>query len=112
MAPGTRSTNGGSAASARSRPPQSRATAAEMKLDDPDRKLDQLREAAERIKANLVELELDSSRQLLEASTLEGESAARSSAASDALTELWRRHGLLEALLQHADKQHGSRRAD
>jgi hypothetical protein len=83
-----------------------------MKLDDPDRKLEQLREAAERISANLVDLEIDSSRQLLEASTLEGESAARWSAASTALTELWRRHELLEGLLQRADKLGGSRRAD
>jgi hypothetical protein len=74
--------------------------------------LQRLHEAAERISANLVELELDSSRQLLAASPLVGESAARWSAASTALTELWRRHGLLEHLLQRADKLHGSRRAN
>jgi hypothetical protein len=83
-----------------------------MKPDELDLKLQRLHEAAERISANLVELEIDSSRQLLEASRLEGESAARWSAASNALTELWRRHGLLEDLLQRADKLHGSRRAD
>jgi hypothetical protein len=83
-----------------------------MRLDDPSNELGRLHEAAERISANLVELELDSSRQLLEASSLEGESAARWSAASDALTELWRRHGLLEGWVARADKLHGSRRAD
>jgi hypothetical protein len=62
-----------------------------------------LQAAAERIAGSLVELELDSSRKLLEASTLEGESAARWAAASAALTELWRRHGLLEELLQRAE---------
>jgi hypothetical protein len=83
-----------------------------MKGEAPSPMLQRLHEAAERISANLVELELDSSRQLLEASPLVGESAARWSAASTALTELWRRHGLLEHLLQRADKLHGSRRAN
>jgi hypothetical protein len=69
-----------------------------------------LRRAAERISASLVELELDSSRQLLEASALEGESAARWAVASDALTELWRRRGLLEELLERADEAERARR--
>jgi hypothetical protein len=80
--------------------------------DEPERQLRELREAAERISSNLVELELDSSRQLLEASALTGESAATWSAASDALTDLWRCHGLLESLLERADKLGGFRRAD
>lgn len=80
-----------------------------MKSDDPAAKLSQLHQASERISANLVELELDSSRQLLEATSLTGESAAAWSSASAALTELWRRHGLLEVLLARADK---ARRAD
>ena len=46
-----------------------------MKLDDLDRKLDRLRAAAQRISANLVELEVDSDRQLLEATELEGNRA-------------------------------------
>ena len=71
-----------------------------------------LRQAAERISANLVELELDSSRQLLEASTLTGYTAERWSAASASLTELWRRHGLLEQLLERAEQLHGARRAN
>jgi hypothetical protein len=80
--------------------------------EEAERKLQELHEAAERISSNLVELELDSSRQLLEASALVGQSAETWSAASDALTELWRRHGLLESLLKRADKLHGFKRAD
>jgi hypothetical protein len=71
---------------------------------DPKAHLQQLHEAAERISSNLVELEIDAGRRLLETSTLEGQSAERWSGASDALTELWRRQGLLEDLLQRADK--------
>jgi hypothetical protein len=74
---------------------------------EPQAKLRALHEAAERAAANLVELELDSSRQLLEASALQGESGARWSAANAQLTELWRRHGLLEELLRRADELRG-----
>ena len=83
-----------------------------MKLDDPVQTLQRMHSAAEWISANLVELEIDSTRRLLESSMLEGESAVRWSAASDAITELWRRHALLEDLLQRMDRLHGSRRAD
>jgi hypothetical protein len=83
-----------------------------MSFEDPRSKLSSLHTAAERISANLVELEIDSSRRLLEGTALQGESAARWSAASDALTELWRRQSLLEDLLKRADKLRGSRRAD
>ena len=77
-------------------------TTADMKLDDLDRELERLREASERVAANLVELEIDSSRQLLEACTLTGESAARWSTASAALTDLWEWRGLLERFLERA----------
>jgi hypothetical protein len=82
-----------------------------MKPDDLDRKLQRLREAGERIAANLVELEVDSNRQLVEASALEGESAARWSATSASITELWRRHGLLESVLERAGKLRGGWRS-
>jgi len=82
-----------------------------MNLEDPRPKLRTLHEAAERISANLVELEIDPNRRLLDGVSLQGESAARWSAASDALTELWRRQALLEDLLQRADKLHGPRRS-
>ena len=83
-----------------------------MRREDLNRKLERLHDAAERISANLVELEIDSSRQTLEASTLEGESAARRSAANEALTELWRRRELLESLLERADKLRGPRHVE
>src|SRR6185437_95050 len=67
---------------------------------------------SERISANLVDLEIDSGRQLLEATRLEGRSAVRWGAASQALTELWRRHSLLVSLLKQADELRHSRRTD
>jgi hypothetical protein len=73
-----------------------------MKLEDCDRELRRLREANERVGANLVELEIDSSRRLLDASALTGESGARWSAASAALTDLWACRGLLDDLLERA----------
>lgn len=82
-----------------------------MTPGDPHRELELLHEAAERVSANLVELEIDSSRQLLEASRLEGVSAERWSAANAALTELWRRQALLEKLLEQADKLRGGRKS-
>ena len=78
---------------------------------DPVRRLQELQAAAERISANLVDLEIDSGRQLLEASTLAGRSAECWRRASAALTELWRRHGLLQDLLRRADGLRGGRHA-
>jgi hypothetical protein len=84
-----------------------------MKLDDLDQELDRLREAGERVGANLVELEIDSSRQLLEARPLTGESAARWSAASAALTDLWEWRGLFERFLERATElRRSARRAN
>ena len=84
-----------------------------MKLDDLDRELTRIKEASERVAANLVELEIDSSRRLLEASTLTGESAEQWSAASVALTQLWEWRGLLEGFLERAQElKRSPRRAD
>jgi hypothetical protein len=84
-----------------------------MTLDDLDRELTRLKEASERVAANLVELEIDSSRRLLDASTLTGESAEQWSAASAALTKLWEWRGLLEAFLERAQELRRSpRRAE
>lgn len=58
-----------------------------MNRDDLDHELTRLQEASQRIATNLVELEIDSSRQLLEASSLTGIPAARW-AAADELTAL------------------------
>ena len=77
-----------------------------------DEKLKTLREAVERIGQNLVELEVDSSRKLLEATKLSGESAKQWSAASAKLTELWQWHGILQAHLERANKLREGRRFD
>ena len=83
-----------------------------MRSEHIDRRLADLHQACERISANLVDLEIDSGRQLLDATRLEGQSAERWASASQALTELWRRHGLLESLLKQADELRKSRRTD
>ena len=83
-----------------------------MKPDDLDRELKRLEEARERIAANLVELEIDPARQLLEARVLTGESATRWSTASAALNDLWEWSALLERFLARANElRHASRRA-
>jgi hypothetical protein len=81
-----------------------------MSRNDLDGELTRLQEASRRIAANLVELEIDSSRQLLEASTLTGASAARWAAASAALTDLWTWRALLDELLDRVEKLRTSRR--
>ena len=83
-----------------------------MKPADLDAELNRLRQASERIAANLVELEIDSSRQLLETSNLTGRSAARWSEASTALSDLWTWRALLDGLIERAEKLRGPRRAD
>ena len=82
-----------------------------MGIDSANRRLGELHASAKRVAANLVDLELDASRQLLEASSLMGRTAARWSQVSTLMSELWRRHGLLEDLLKHADELRGPRRA-
>jgi hypothetical protein len=77
-----------------------------------DEKLKALRDSVERIGQNLVELEVDSSRKLLEATKLTGESATRWSSASARVTELWEWHGLLQAHLERAVKLRDARRFD
>jgi hypothetical protein len=79
---------------------------------DPRAELKRLHEASARISDNLLELELDSGRKLLEVTRLEGETAARWAAAGATLTELWRERGLLEALLARADELARERRPE
>jgi hypothetical protein len=83
-----------------------------MKPADLDTELNRLKQASERIAANLVELEIDSSRQLLETSNLTGRSAARWSEASTALSDLWTWRALLDGLIGRAEKLRGPRHAD
>ena len=83
-----------------------------MGIDNANRKLDELHASAKRVAANLVDLELEAGRQLLDASTLQGATAARWSHASALMSELWRRQELLAELLKHADELRGRWRAD
>jgi hypothetical protein len=78
-----------------------------MTSEDPWNTLRRLQEASERAAANLLELEIDSSRQLLEVSALTGRSAERWSQASATLTDLWRWQGLLKQFLEQAEKLRG-----
>jgi hypothetical protein len=82
-----------------------------MNRDDPTAELTRLHEASDRVAANLLELEIDSSRQLLDVSTLTGRSADRWAEASNALTDLWRWQGQLKQLLEQAEKLRGPWRA-
>src|SRR6202008_1122055 len=82
-------------------------TRAEMAREAPPHERTRLREASERAAANLLELEIDSSRQLLEVSALTGRSADRGSHASGGLTALWRWQGLLKQVLERAEKLRG-----
>ena len=83
-----------------------------MRHSSPSARLEELHLLAERVSANLVDLELDPDRQLVDASALTGLSAERWAAAGAAVTELWRRRGLLQALLERADQLSAPRRAD
>jgi hypothetical protein len=83
-----------------------------MSRENPTLELTRLRDASDRVAANLVELEIDSSRQLLEVSTLIGRSADRWSRASAALTDLWRWQGQLKQLLGRAEKLRGPWRSN
>jgi len=83
-----------------------------MSRDDPIGELTRLQEASDRVAANLVELEIDSSRQLLEVSTLTGRSADSWVRASGALTDLWRWQGQLKQLLERAQRLRGPWRAN
>jgi hypothetical protein len=83
-----------------------------MGRDDPTHELSHLEEACDRVAANLVELELDSSRQLLDVSALTGRSADRWARASAALTDLWGWQGQLKQLVERAEKLRGPWRAN
>jgi hypothetical protein len=74
---------------------------------DPTDEITRLRQASDRVAANLLELEIDSSRQLLDVSTLTGRSADSWARASGALTDLWRWQGQLKELLERAEKLRG-----
>ena len=72
--------------------------------------MQRLDRAAKAIRANLLEVELDENRELLDAAMLEGESATRWGKASATLAHLWRWHAQLEQTLERAKKTRGTRR--
>jgi hypothetical protein len=74
--------------------------------------LENLRTATERIRANLVDLELDPSQEMLQASKLEGESARQWAVAGAAMSELWQWLSLLEETVTKGDKLRASRSWD
>ncbi len=67
-----------------------------MRPDDPEQELELLREASQRIADNLLELEADQTKDLLEKSNLQGATATSWAQANASLSELWRQRGLLE----------------
>jgi hypothetical protein len=81
-----------------------------MTADALDTKLRDLLKSSERVKASLLELELDSNRELLARTTLAGATAAAWSAASGAVTQLWSDLAALNALLERARQVRGTRR--
>jgi len=71
--------------------------------------LQRLRSATDAVRANLLEVELDQNRELLDSASLQGESAARWAEASATLVDLWHWNELLEQLLQRAEAIRGTR---
>jgi hypothetical protein len=80
-----------------------------MTIEEVDPTLDRLRSAAESVSANLLEIEIDPNRKLLDATTLVGDSAAQWAAASAKLAQLWQWYALLDALLDRAVQLRGTR---
>ena len=80
-----------------------------MTTEQIDSTLKRLRDAAEAIRSNLVEVELDDVRKLLDSSALAGESAVRWREANASIAQLWRWHGLLQQLLERAGQLRGTR---
>jgi len=80
-----------------------------MTIDDIDRTIGRLREAAEQISANLLELEQDSNRALLETADLRGGTATRWAQATASLTQLWQWYSFLNELLDRVAHLRGTR---
>lgn len=80
-----------------------------MTIEEIDRTIHRLRDAAEQISANLLELEQDPNRELLQATDLQGQSAARWAQASASLTQLWQSYSFLTGLLDRVAGLRGTR---
>lgn len=91
------------------RPYPNRSTATDMHLDEIDDTLRRLQAAADAIGANLLELERDPNRKLLESATLSGETATLWADAAAALANMWQWFTQLTALLERAKGVRGPR---
>ena len=80
-----------------------------MTLEELDRTARRLRSALEQIRDELVDIELDPSRALLDESNLGGHTATRWASASAMLSQLWEWHRVLDALLERFEKLRGAR---
>jgi hypothetical protein len=80
-----------------------------MTLDELDAILQRLTAASEAIGANLLELERDPNRKLLDSASLTGETATRWAAATRALAAVWDSYTRLTALLERAQEVRGPR---
>jgi hypothetical protein len=80
-----------------------------MTTNDLDATLGRLTDASEAIGANLLELERDPARRLLDAATLTGETAGRWASATRLLDALWQRFTRFNELLDRARSLRGSR---
>lgn len=98
-----------SAALGRSPRRRRRITGSEMTLADSDRTLRRLSGAADQIRNNLLDIELDPRRELLDGSRLEGDSAERWATTSATVLRLWEWHGVLVTHLERAVKLRGTR---
>jgi hypothetical protein len=80
-----------------------------MSAEQIDATMHRLRSAIDSARANLLAVELDQNRELLDSAPLQGESAARWGEASATLVELWHDNELLDQLLQRAERVRGAR---
>jgi hypothetical protein len=80
-----------------------------MATEQIDGALQELRDATTAIRENLLDVELDPNRELLDAAALRGVSATSWSEASAAFGRLWRWHELLAVLLGRAEQLRGTR---
>jgi hypothetical protein len=81
-----------------------------MTSEQAEARLQRLSDSVERVRANLLEFDLDGDLKLLEESSLEGETAVRWAEAKARIIDLWRWLGALEQLLERAARLGSGRR--
>jgi len=80
-----------------------------MHLDQIDAEIGRLRRAADTVSTNLLELERDPNRELIEAAGLQGVSAERWTVATDDLAAVWQWQRRFGAFLEELGKRRGTR---